>query len=412
MRGVLGQNLALALLSVVLFWLISIPTGAIDVGDGAGWDGSEYAAMLDQGVGGGGANTALRPMVVLLNLPAYLVLGRNPVAAFQVMNVFYVAWLTFVLCALLDHYGSTPWSKAWFVTNLSACIATSKFPAFYPVLVDAGAYAIITTAAYCAVRGWRGAAAIACVAAVLSREFGIAVVLFGLARDLRLRSPILVSLSTYLPAVVVFFGWRTIVAAHWPEGGVDAGRLLVGLSLWQDRAFVAFFAYFALTVFGGVSLLVWSRARSAFAFLRSESEWLAFGLIVTGLAAAGNADIWRYLAFLLPLCAVLYACVAGGVGREPDAGVAGLMLLMTVLTQWPFGAVDLSTYFRDWFPYYVVVRNVPVEPIPILWPVWYLRFVAVLVSLIVLIVLGRRVKIGAQVSSGPSRWWRSAAWLK
>jgi hypothetical protein len=91
-------------------------------------------------------------------------------------------------------------------------------------------------------------------------------------------------------------------------------------------------------------------------------------------ALLGSADIWRYLAYLLPAVAVLFAiCARDQVSRRWMAAL--IICAATVVTQRPLQTLDLTAYFRDWYPYYVYRGGVPPQAMhPELWPLWAWRF--------------------------------------
>jgi len=371
-------NVGLVLFALVLFaWLQSV-TGVIEARGGRGYDGGEYLSMLEEGWDKGTANTALRPLIVILNGPIFRVTG-DALASFRLMNYVYVALLCLGLCLLFDAYSSDQVAKVILVANVFSSIATLKYIAYYPVLIDAGAYAVLTLATYFIVSGKRIPAAVSCVAAVLSREFGVAVLLFGALRDVRLRISFRKTALTYLPAVVVLVVWRLVVASHLNSSEdefVTMARLLASLDYWNQPVFVAFFLYFLLTVFGGVSLFVIAKCGFVLRHLRSEPEWALFIMAIIAPAALGSADIWRYLAYLLPAVAVLFAVCAREIGLlQKRLAVTAIVCAATILTQRPLQVMDLGAYFRDWFPYYVHLQKMPPEvPAQELWPLWAWRF--------------------------------------
>jgi hypothetical protein len=270
-------------------------------------------------------------------------------------------------------------------------IAILKFAAYYPMLIDPGAHAVIVLATYLIVTGRRVPAAVACVAAVLAREFAIGVLAFGIARDLRLRAPLLRVILTYGPGLGILIGWRMFVAASFPgEETVGIPRLLENADLWADPVFVAFFAYFLVTVFGGATLFLVARLDLVWRHIRREPEWAVYAAAILGPAILGSADIWRYLAYLLPAVVVLFATSArdAGVPRHRLA-LTALLVAATVLTQRPFAAMNVDTYFRDWFPYYVQLMRVPPEGgTPLLFPAWGWRFL--IATSILVVVAGMR----------------------
>jgi hypothetical protein len=151
-----------------------------------------------------------------------------------------------------------------------------------------------------------------------------------------------------------------------------ASDLADNLELWRDPLFGAFFAYFLLTAFGGVSLVLAARPASWLAFVRREPEWLVYAGLVLAPAVVGSADIWRYLAYLLPV-AIVWIAVVSRTWRRPLL-VGAAVTAVTLVTQRPFQAMDVSLYFREWFPYYVKLRELPPDTLPDLWPVWGWRF--------------------------------------
>ena len=366
---------------MLLLFVMERATGRIPVNEGRGWDGVDYSNMLN-GWDHGTVNTALRPLIVLVNRPAYR-LAKDPVAAFRAMNYVYIGVLCFAVCLLFDRYSTDTAAKVLLVLNLFVSIAIARYVAFYPVLIDAGASAVLLLTVYFIVVGPRPAAAIAAVVAVFAREFAIAAIAFGVVRDLRRRVPLTVIAGTYAPAIAAYFGWRWHVAGRWSGSGdapLGFARLTSNLHYWHDPFFAALFVYFALTVFGGISLFVFARGGVALRQMLREPEWAVFSALVLAAAALGDADLWRYLAYLLPAAVVLFAVCAREVARPWHRIVFAVMVcLATVLTQRPFQPVDLSAYFLDWFPYYLRRGdNLPfLTTVPSLWPVWGWRFLAV-----------------------------------
>jgi len=370
-----------------------------------GWDGAYYAAMTREGLAAGTANTALRPLVPFLNRPAYALLG-NEVAAFQLMNVVYSALFAAGLVMILEAYAARPLARLLFVTTAAVSIATAQMMAFYPVLIDLGAYAAITLALVLVLRGSSLAAGIACVLAVLSREFGIAVVAFGLVRGVRLRVSWARLVATYAPACAAFVLLRVVIAWVDPRDAslelVTAERLAGNLRFWADPLFAGLFLYFLLTVLGGVSLVLASRPGTCVRLLRDEPEWLVFTGLVLAATAVGSADLWRYFGFLTPAMAALFARVEAGWSGWRRAVLLTLSVAATWLTQRPFGVMDLGRYFADWFPYYVVIDQLPRGVRPELWPRWGWRFVGVAACLLVMTACAEAV-VGARRDSQPGR---------
>ena len=144
----------------------------------------------------------------------------------------------------------------------------------------------------------------------------------------------------------------------------------------NDPLFLKFFGYFLLTTFGGVSLMLFARVNQWGKVLALEHEWLSFGGVVLTMALLWSFDFWRYIAFLLPLIVVLFARASSAWTVREQAWMYGVGAVATWFTQRPFEHVDLTIYFRDWFPYYVAtLGSTPVKPQE-LWPLWTWRFEA------------------------------------
>src|SRR5687768_7450903 len=111
---------ALMLAALLLSIGLRLNTGVIAVNDGRGWDGMDYAAMLTSGYDPRFANTALRPFVVVLNMPAYQLL-KSPVAAFGAMNLIYGAVLCLAVCRLFARYNPSEVARTLMVLNLFLC---------------------------------------------------------------------------------------------------------------------------------------------------------------------------------------------------------------------------------------------------------------------------------------------------
>ena len=358
-------HVRVALIAVMLFGSVLITSGRIREGNGLGYDGVVYGQMVTDGLEAGFPNARLRPLILLVNRAIHRTFGTDVVTTFIWTNVLFMFLLAFSLALLLERYGAPEYVRAAFVANVALSIATAQVFAYYPVLVDLGALAVIVLAAYCAVAAPAWAAAAASVAAVASREFGMAVVLFGIHRELRLRRPVR-AVATYLPAVLAFVAIRWYVrtspsADSSPEGNVlTAAELLGNAAYWLSPWFVFFFAYFLVTVFGGLSAFLIVHLRRAAQFVRHEHELLSLLVPVLALAALGSADIWRYLVYLLPAAAILFAAITRQ-ARRLGATLA-VITLFTVVTQRPWREMTEDLYFSHWFPYYAWLAN---EPLPV-----------------------------------------------
>jgi hypothetical protein len=360
----MATHVRMALIAVVLFGSVLLTSGRIREGNGLGYDGVVYGQMVTDGLEAGFPNARLRPLILLINRAVYQAFGTDVVATFVWTNIFFMFVLAFGLSLLLDRYGAPEYVRAAFVASIALSISTAQMFAYYPALVDLGALAMMVLAAYWAVAGPAWVAACAAVAAVASREFGMAVVLFGIHRELRLRRPMR-AVVTYLPAVLAFVAIRWYVrttqsADASPEGNMLTAAELVGnAAYWLSPWFVFFFAYFLVTVFGGLSALLVVQLRRVAQFVRHEHELLSLAVPVLAFAALGSADIWRYLAYLLPAAAILFASTTR---NAPGLGwTLAIVTLFTVVTQRPWREMTEDLYFSHWFPYYAWLSN---EPLP------------------------------------------------
>jgi hypothetical protein len=199
---------------------------------------------------------------------------------------------------------------------------------------------------------------------VASREFAGAALLCGVHRTFRQgRWP---AALWYMPAVVVAITVRATTSA---EGSLTPSDLIANLALWRSPTLYAtVFAYFVLTVFGGISVLLVLHPRWCGRRLREQPEQATFLVAVLGLSVMG-LDIWRYLMFTLPVAVALIAqfyrdrLLATGLERP----IAAAMLFATVITQRPFERMDAAIYFREWFPQYDILGGVASPDLLMLW---------------------------------------------
>ena len=371
MKQTWAHNLAITALGLLLFVGLNLRTGRLDANDGLGWDGRQYAHMVTGGLKDGTASTQSRPLLPLLTRIPYKA-GLDVIPAFQLMNLLYAATLYFFLCLLLDRYEIRPAYKAYFVATVALCIATSKMFAFYPVQVDLGALAILTAATYVVLTrpGWP--AGIAVLVAVTSREFAGALALLGFHRELRHGRGFLRALLTYAPALCVLFLLRSWARAtnlgDQRRPLATFQEIVAGYALALDPAFISFFVYFMVTLLGGVTLVLVLRPGWTVRQLMTAPELATFTLAITAAAAVGS-DIWRYGVFLLPVLALLFAAYVRD--HRPGMVLLAAAFLFTAVTQQPFVRMDMTQYFRDWFPVYLHrVGDTSNE----FWPVWQLRF--------------------------------------
>ncbi len=366
------MTVAFGAVSVTLFLIVSSYTGRLVENGGRGWDGVAYLDMLRERLVAQASNERLRPLIVAFNRPLYWLSDRSmagAIDAFVSMNVVYMAWLSVAAVLLASAYGASIGAQLFAAVNLALCIATSKYFAYYPTLVDLGAYAVIMTAMHAAVRRAPVPAAILAVMAALSREFGLAVALFGMHRELRLSHRPLRAIAIYAPAVVASFGLRYVVSRYPGFGLLKPSNFVDNLQLWTDQEYIAFFVYFCVTVFGGISMLVAARPAQCARFLHREPEWITFAAPILAMAGVGSFDLWRYLAYVLPLAVVLLAACDREWTNRRRAWMFSIGTIATILTQHPFERIDSATYFTHWFPYYVIPSAQPDE-LERLWLYW------------------------------------------
>jgi hypothetical protein len=368
-----ATNLCIAVIGLILFAALNTRSGRLDANDGLGWDGRQYAHMVTNRLQDGTVATQTRPLLPLLTrIPYYA--GLDIISAFQVMNFVYAAVLYIFLCLLLDTYEVPSVYKAYLVVTIALCIATSKMFAFYPTVIDLGALAVLSAATYVVLTRGGWAAGIATLLAVLSREFGVALAFFGMHRELREGRGLVRALLTYAPAVAAMFAlrrWAYATNLGDPDRAmVTTGDFIANLALWRDPAFVSFFAYFLFTLVGGVTLLLALKPAWSIRRLAATPELATFAAVIMAATAVGNADIWRYLVFLLPVITILFACYVRD--HQPGALVLSTALLFTLATQQPFTQMDVARYFRDWFPVYVTRTA---DATPEFWSLWRVRLV-------------------------------------
>jgi len=387
-------NLALAAAGALIFLTLFITSGRIAAGDGLGWDGRGYASLMADGLDQGSVATRSRPLLPFLTRIPYS-LGLDVIQSFQAMNAIYAFILYLFVALILDHYGVQTRFKVVVIANLALCIATSKMFAYYPVLIDLGALALVTAAFYFTITDRHGSAGVVCLLAVASREFAAAAVLCGLHRTLRQRRwP---AALWYVPAIVIALIMRATTTG---EGALQVAR--VADATMQYSLLVVFwrspmlygpvFAYFVLTVFGGMSVLLLLHPRWCGRRLREQPEQATFLVAIVGLTVIG-LDMWRYLMFALPVAVALIAQFYRD--RLSDARlerpIAAAMLFATVITQRPFERMDPAIYFREWFPQYDVLNGVAS---PDLLALWGMRLTALILIMVVFasITRSRRVQ--------------------
>ena len=379
MNRPLSSHFGLAAAGVLIFLTLVLTSGRIVAGGGLGWDGRGYARIMAEGLDQGSEITRTRPLLPLLTrIPHALGLGVIP--SFQVMNAVY-AFTLYLFCSLiLARYGASFSVRAMVIGNLALSIATSRMFAFYPVQIDLGVLALVTAGFYFVMTDRHAIAGLIAIVAMASREFGLVIVLCGLHRTLRRDSR---SAAWYLPALAVgaFVRWYT-----YSEGILSSNDAIANLTFLIQPAFVTAFAYFTVTVFGGISALLVVRPRWCAARLRREPELGSFLLVIAGLAAIGNLDVWRYLMFVLPAVLTLIAQYFEGLPPSVARVTAAAMTFVTVITQRPFQRMDQDLYFQDWFPLYSIIPGPPTRDLLTLWG---MRLIALVLILILIQLIQR-----------------------
>jgi hypothetical protein len=383
-----------AAVAAAIFLLVGRASGTLDVAGGFGWDGVAYAHMVTESLRAGTGNTAMRPLVVLAVRVPYA-LGADLLTSFRIINLIAAATLFVTVALLLARRGASPMVQAMVPLNLALCIATSKMYGFYPALIDLGALAVITVA-FCLI-GCRVhmITAAACVAAAFSREFGVAVALYGVHRAVRLRRPWTETTAVYLPALLVPVILRIPAFGFVPDtsGPSTVSNAIAGLRMLTGGSYLVAFGYFCATLFGGLTLFLIVRLPVCVRSIRREPELLTFLATVFFLTVAAGVDIWRYLVFSLPALIVL----AADCFRDLDPPVSRIMvvaiLVITVLTQRPLDPMTIDDYFRDWFPSYLMGGSTAEREE--LLRVWWPRLLSIPfwgLVLVALLHLGRRPK--------------------
>ena len=162
------------------------------------------------------------------------------------------------MALILDHYGVHMRFKVVVIANLALCIVTSKMFAYYPVLIDLGAVALLTAAfssrSLIATESqepyvfwlWPRVSSLVqrCCSGCIGRfDRGAGPRRCGICRPSLSRSP-----------------------CEWPPPRRSRARLIIDATMryslpvifWRSPIlYGSAFAYFVLTVFGGISILLW-----------------------------------------------------------------------------------------------------------------------------------------------------------
>lgn len=395
-------NLFLSLGSVMLFRLISLSSGLIG-NQGLGYDGLFYAKMMTEGLNAGTANTQLRPFLILLTRICYY-FSHDVVNSFVVMNYIYAFSLSFSLCCILEYYTTKLYAKAFYIFSIFSCIATTKMFAFYPALIDLGAYALISITLYLILINQKRLAGIACLLAVLSREFSIVLVFFAICRDIRTGSWSRNTLFTYAPSLLMFVILRAWVSSTNKVSDTQAISIFDlannAAKYCLDPVFISFFLYFTLTVFGGITMILWSQPQLCLKYLREEYEYSIFLTLIVGISLTGNLDTWRYLAYSIPVVTMLFARYSNNFKFWQQLPIFLVSATGTVLTQQPFTSMDMDKYFSSWFPLFWFYQEKTLTTEGLIRPVnleltWISLFIIAFFGLVLLAKLHRRSKTGS-----------------
>ena len=384
------SNLALAAAGLLIFLTLHLTSGRIVAGDGLGWDGRGYASLMTEGLDQGSVATRVRPLLPFLTRLPYS-LGLDVIQSFQVMNAIYAFVLYLFVALILEHYGADTRFKIVVIASLALCIVTSKMFAYYPVLIDLGALALLTAAFYFTIIDRHGVAGALCVLAVASREFAAAALLCGLHRTLRQgrwRAAL-----WYAPAVVIALAVRAATSSWSVTGVVDATlRYSLVVVFWQSpMVYGTAFAYFLVTVFGGMSVLLWLHPRWCGRRLREQPELATFLVVIVGLTVIG-LDMSRYMMFALPVTVALIGqYYRDHLQATPlERPIAAAMLFATVMTQRPFERMDAAIYFREWFPQYDVFYGVASPDLLLLWG---MRLTALMLVIVLFASIARSPRV-------------------
>lgn len=347
-------NVAVAMAAVLVFHLLSLSSGKIDEGGGLGFDGRAYADMAANSLDQGDANTRARPLFVLPPKALHR-LGVDIIPAFLIANYVYAFALALAICALLDVFTIAWRPKLAVVANIALCIAPSKSFAYYPVLIDFGALALLTWTFYLTTSGRHRAAALCGVLAATSREFALAALLYGAVSAWRAGYRPWMAAALWLPAFATLAAvrlWATSAGGPAQVSLITLSVALDNLRIWRSPLTALIFGYWVVTFLGGLSMAVLARPRWLVRALVERYELLIFLVTVLAAAIAGKVDIFRYLVFALPAMIVVFALYLRALDEPVLPQTLLVITLATIVLQRPFEQMNLDLYFRNWFPLY------------------------------------------------------------
>lgn len=319
--------LALTVLAVGLVAVAALMTPRSAVNGGLGFDGVQYAQMVEDLRGGHD--------VPVSSLAAHRVLVPAVVAASGMeasAGFFAVAVVTSVLSLILlgvllrDHGVSGGWLAlalgSWLVLP-----AGVRYFLYQPVLVDASATAMLIALLVLAQRRQLLAFAVLLPFAVLVRETALTILPFVwlLERD---RGPLAASLRTLAASAAGLAAlWAVSAFPPVPVDPVISLPLsaLINVSVVLSDQDGHAWRYIAALPLGMGLLLVLplARLRTAAAFLVREPQWLYLAAVTLVAGVVGGVDHDRYL---LPVSIVL-VLLGFGPARPPIAAATAWLLL-------------------------------------------------------------------------------------
>ncbi len=377
----LAINVALGIAAVMVWTLLSLVTGRINVHDGLGFDGGEFSSMI-RGftLKGGDQATRVSPLFPALAWLPYALTG-DVIRSLAVVNGLSIAVLVFAACVLMDGRRSeTPW-KVFVALNLTLAIAFSKVAAFVPGSAELCAMAALTLAVAACSASRPLVTAGTHVAAVMALPIGLVAPLYGVVRATRLRVSAARTAVMFAPAVLmwVFVQW-------WARGGVAGAvedftphDLFGSTGVWLQPLFLAIAAYFLATSAGGLSIVALAQRHAWGQLARHSPEAIVLlcGVLAYAFVAAPAAPL--VFGFLAPVWTLLCAEWSRTIDVRArwQWFAAGALLLL--ITQRPLAHMDLMSYFVDWHPYDVYRGSAPVQ-YGQLWEHWIPRFLVTAVA--------------------------------
>jgi hypothetical protein len=397
MAGRMKTNLAIASGAVLLWTLMVLVTGRIDVHEGLGFEDEGFAGMV-RGftLKGGDEPTRLSPLYPALAWLPYAVTG-DVARSLTIVDGAAMVVLVIGACLLIDdrrkdslvHWRKDALVKVFVGFTLALLIAFGKLAAFVPGQPELCALATLMLAVALASPTRPLVTAAAHVAAVMAMPVGLVAPLYGVVHMARTRVP-----SARIPLVVAPAVLMWVFVQWWARGGVAGAisdftpRAILGsIDVWVQPLFLVFALYFLATVGGGLSLIAFARPSAWSRMTRRSPEALVLCAAVMAYAVVSGSAAPLAFGFLAPVWVLL--CVEWTEFTEPRrlywwlaAGVA-----LTLITQRPLAQVDLTSYFVDWHPYDVYRGSAPLQ-YQQFWERWVPRFLVAATSLWLMAIVG------------------------